>query len=294
MATRRTPLTDSFSTFSSYFGKVSPGGTQIASTATSPMYYPASPVSQGGQVGGWTAVSPMSTERSQSPRGRDDQVFRSSGRGGAGNMRRTSASREGRSDIVYEGPDDFSSTRGREILPSHKVTHSGRGGAGNVRNPSTDPERDSRDIADERQVIVQSVYADAANPHSYGRGGLGNISNSRSRSRGPANGPTNPQPAVVHASGRGGYGNIIAGASSAGNPDLGRLDEEERRAVAAAKAGGGVHSTGRGGAANLTKMQTPKVEQPPHEYSVPHGRGGMGNIIFAQTLQQQQQQQQNK
>jgi len=66
----------------------------------------------------------------------------SSGRGGVGNIRRTSASRDARPD---SGPDDFSSPRGREprpVLPTDASgTHAfstGRGGAGNMRSPSRD------------------------------------------------------------------------------------------------------------------------------------------------------------
>lgn len=83
---------------------------------------------------------------------------RSSGRGGAGNIRPSSTSRE-YSSARPNGPDDFSVTRGREprpsvvagqvCRPSHQllscvhrsafqVVSTGRGGVGNIRSPSRD------------------------------------------------------------------------------------------------------------------------------------------------------------
>lgn len=96
-----------------------------------------------------------------------------------------------------------------------KVTHSGRGGAGNIRSPSRDPVSPTRA---EREIIAHAAQEDAELAHSSGRGGLGNIIPSRSRSR------SRPADAVVHSSGRGGVGNIVSGAAGQG-----RLEEQERR-----------------------------------------------------------------
>ncbi|KAJ7437655.1 hypothetical protein B0H11DRAFT_2206461 [Mycena galericulata] len=73
-------------------------------------------------------------------RGRDDLT--SSGRGGLGNMRHSSESRE----RPIDGPDDFSSTRGREpAVVITEVRSTGRGGSGNFRSPSRDTTED-RDV----------------------------------------------------------------------------------------------------------------------------------------------------
>src|SRR5438445_11835567 len=63
--------------------------------------------------------------------------------------------------------------------------------------------------------------------HSHGRGGLGNISRSRSRE------PHGVVPGVsVHSSGRGGVGNIHLGRSLAET-----IDEEERKQLASQDGG---------------------------------------------------------
>ncbi len=58
---------------------------------------------------------------------------------GLGNIRQASLSRDARPD---SGPDDFSTTRGREPHPAHApaaVFSTGRGGAGNYARPRPDP-----------------------------------------------------------------------------------------------------------------------------------------------------------
>ncbi|KAF8629379.1 hypothetical protein AX17_005675 [Amanita inopinata Kibby_2008] len=149
-----------------------------------------------------------SSERSLS-RGRE--AFQSSGRGGFGNIRRASESRDGRPDT---GPDDFSSSRGREPRMDHPthIYSTGRGGAGNIRSPSREIAQVARRAELKEQEIIKShVAADQEVMHSIGRGGIGNIAASRSRSREPlgsASGPTtfyNP----LHSTGRGGAGNFV-------------------------------------------------------------------------------------
>jgi hypothetical protein len=91
----------------------------------------------------------------------------SSGRGGAGNIRRASASRDARPD----GPDDFSTPRGREPRPSHpadtspnpQVFSTGRGGAGNIRSPSRDARAGAAETAVnavEDQLIRSHIVAE--------------------------------------------------------------------------------------------------------------------------------------
>ncbi|KAF8988106.1 hypothetical protein BDQ17DRAFT_1393430 [Cyathus striatus] len=241
------------------------------------------------------------SERSQS-RGRE---YTSSGRGGLGNIRQASLSRDARPD----GPDDFSNSRGREPVVASsegKIFSTGRGGAGNIRSPSRDSgtglgspssrgrsanpqqssirEEEERMREREREVLSKAVERDGVALHSTGRGGLGNITrslsrdprdvheqgrSSRSRSRLGAGG------VVYHSTGRGGAGNMVFGES---NGDAEELDEAERRRVGAG--GEGIHSTGRGGAANLTSVHNPGVE---HVLYIPGerestGRGGVGNI----------------
>ncbi|KAI0321368.1 hypothetical protein OF83DRAFT_1168523 [Amylostereum chailletii] len=134
-----------------------------------------------------SAQSTLQSERSVS-RGRE---FHSSGRGGAGNIRPSPASRDPPPPV--DGPDDFSFTRGREPRP---VVSTGRGGAGNIRSGSrelpgineTPPALD----ADYENLLIREY--DTKRPlgsYPSGRGGAGNIqrsdsqSTSRSRSRGP-------------------------------------------------------------------------------------------------------------
>ncbi|KAJ7750788.1 hypothetical protein B0H16DRAFT_1549092 [Mycena metata] len=190
-------------------------------------------------------------------RGRD--AVTSSGRGGMGNMAPTSPSR----DRPVGGPDDFSSTRGREPpVAISEVRSTGRGGAGNFRSPSRDP-KENQDVrgAGEREIIRAHDERDKAAVHSTGRGGAGNISRSRSR------GPTHAA-AEVHSSGRGGAGNIATGPPPP--YERGRSGPAD-----------GVHSTGRGGLANLTSLPAPPPDQLLHHHPGEYessGRGGAGNM----------------
>ncbi|KAG8216537.1 hypothetical protein J3R82DRAFT_6684 [Butyriboletus roseoflavus] len=147
-----------------------------------------------------------------------------------------------------------------------KLFSVGRGGAGNIRSPSRDAHSITQDAAEaEYQAKLVHEHAEAATMHSSGRGGAGNISGSRSRSRGPA--------AVMHSSGRGGAGNIHAETSIIAEV----LDEEERRQHVHYER---IHSTGRGGVANITSAHEPGIERVtlhPVEFEST-GRGGAGNI----------------
>ncbi|KAI6142750.1 hypothetical protein BKA82DRAFT_1000164 [Pisolithus tinctorius] len=212
--------------------------------------------------------SPNTVDSRSLSRGRD--AFQSSGRGGAGNIRRSSQSREPR---PFDGPEDFSHTRGREpAVHPDRVYSVGRGGAGNMRSPSRDPGA-VRPVHED--VIAESPYeqrilrehAAAEVVHSSGRGGAGNITRSRSRSRGPG--------LVLHSTGRGGAGNMLTGDGRSSEA----LDQEERKKHHHPE---GIHSTGRGGVANMTGAHDPEVESTHHhahpgEY-LSSGRGGAGNI----------------
>jgi hypothetical protein len=198
---------------------------------------------------------------------RGREAFHSSGRGGIGNIRHSSASRDAR---PVDGPDDFSPTRGREPavnLPLGGVISTGRGGAGNMRSPSRDAASPSRErLEREREILQQHAELEKTAIHSTGRGGVGNIS--RSRSRGPS--PLVNPP--IHSSGRGGLGNFAPGTG-----DTRIVEEEERRLHALPEA---VHSSGRGGRANIIHSPDPGVEHhsPQHLGFESSGRGGAGNI----------------
>ncbi|KAJ7099031.1 hypothetical protein C8R43DRAFT_1244332 [Mycena crocata] len=159
-----------------------------------------------------------STDRSTS-RGREPLT--SSGRGGLGNIRPPSTSR----DRPLTGPDDFSSTRGREpaVAPSPEPRSTGRGGALTVAGHAR-----------------RAFNSAAPQVHSSGRGGAGNIAPGpppayeRGRSgQAPVEG--------VHLTGRGGLANL----TSAPAPPL----------DAVAHHPGAYESTGRGGVGNMSRSR---------------------------------------
>ncbi|PCH39604.1 hypothetical protein WOLCODRAFT_141327 [Wolfiporia cocos MD-104 SS10] len=138
-----------------------------------------------------------SSTRSPS-RGRD---FRSSGRGGIGNIRRTSqdpgapaasANAAARGDRVR----DMSTVRGRErpTIDSERIRSTGRGGVGNIhsssvvrtdansRAASTLRDRAVEEEEYERAVLRAREEEMRAAKHSSGRGGAGNISRTKSTS----------------------------------------------------------------------------------------------------------------
>ncbi|KAG2095848.1 hypothetical protein BD769DRAFT_1516265 [Suillus cothurnatus] len=210
-------------------------------------------------------ADPSSDESRSVSRGRD--AYQSSGRGGIGNIRRSSISSDSR---PIDGPDGLDVTRGRgkAVHPDRMETFSvGGGEAGDTRplsqqdNPQTVTIHTA--IQEEHDQQVKKHHVESNPSHLSGRGGLGNVSSSRSRSRGP----------LVHSTGRGGAGNIQHGAATG----IDSMDEEERKKHAHAQA---IHSTGRGGAANLTNLHVPDVERVVHHHSEfeSSGRGGAGNI----------------
>jgi len=231
------------------------------------------------------------TERSAS-RGRV-----STGRGGAGNFRSPSC------DRAVDGPEDYSDTRGRDPVPAGDpdvLISTGRGGRGNIRSPSREPilgdgfgdtaslgvspsRSISRGRTYDRETINTIDEARDNGVHSFGRGGVGNMtvspqrddSKSRSRSREPA-----------HTAGRGGVGNLYLGGPS--EKVIEELDEAERASHSHEP---GMHSVNRGGYGNLTAGELPysKGGVNPHGANHPHathshavetvGRGGFGNSV---------------
>jgi hypothetical protein len=94
--------------------------------------------------------------------------------------------------------------------------HSGRGGAGNIRSPSQGPKATAEAVHEAQEdslqarLVAEERGRQAAGNYSTGRGGAGNISRSKSRSRSavrdsPARGSPAPE---YRAAGRGGWGNI--------------------------------------------------------------------------------------
>ncbi|KAG5726802.1 hypothetical protein E4T56_gene566 [Termitomyces sp. T112] len=101
------------------------------------------------------------------------EVYYSTGRGGAGNIRRASIPHQSR---PTDPSDDFSDhphgRRGREAVPLVRTKIStGRGGAGNIRAPF-EGDTSLSDV----EVIRSRVAVSADVPRSFGRGGAGNIS----------------------------------------------------------------------------------------------------------------------
>ncbi|KIY43157.1 hypothetical protein FISHEDRAFT_31579, partial [Fistulina hepatica ATCC 64428] len=194
----------------------------------------------------------------------------SSGRGGLGNIRASSKEPV----HITDGPDDFSSTRGRERIPqaAQEVFSTGRGGAGNIRSPSRELNTTTSRGPDaaELNVIREHNELEKHEIHSTGRGGLGNIS--RSRSRDPA-GPPTPSHGPLHSSGR--VGNILEDDENEST----LADEDERRRVSLANTSE-THATDRGGTVNNVRSPPPAIEHSEHKHDQyeSHGRGGAGNI----------------
>jgi len=215
--------------------------------------------------------------RSQS-RGREGLV--SSGRGGAGNIRPASRSRD--PVVRGKGPDDFSPSRGRELpVIGDALTHAGRGGAGNIRSPSRDADGERKYAAGVEQYARE--HRDPNAPVSHGRGGYGNVSRSPAASRSPSRTQESANRGPVHTFGHGGAGNVAPGGVR-NDGLLTTVDEQEARQH---HHEGEVHSTGRGGAANVTGFASPNpnvesAELHQHHRQAQHhssGRGGAGNIV---------------
>ncbi|KAK8847536.1 hypothetical protein IAR55_005394 [Kwoniella newhampshirensis] len=244
---------------------------------------------------------------------RGRQPIISTGRGGAGNLvNKLESPNRGIDPSVAPGAE-----RGRELSPhpvGDLVTHSGRGGAGNIRPSShsrtrEDLSREAKEEALQEKLIADRRGRQAEGAFSTGRGGVGNISRSKSRSRSAVRDTSlrreGSQPPVlapaVHASGRGGFGNI-----SEERGDSIDLEKEAARkryedgVIAQHHTDELKHphpvSTGKGGAGNVyTPSATDhidmsaltleereayaKVHSHDREHWLNTGRGGAGNMI---------------
>jgi len=214
--------------------------------------------------------SAVSNERSNS-RGRE---LASTGRGGAGNIVRDSTS----VDRTLNGDE-----RGRNVEPKvDSITHAGRGGQGNVRSPSRDPIKEADERAYEQEIIRKSREA-REGAATYGRGGGGNVS--RSRSRDPATIITQDRSRSRepgYGSGRGGAGNI---SETPRHSELESLDEDERRIYEVKHQQQHAHdigSHGRGGQGNIgaeAPAQYLSTREAQTSGIGSSGRGGSGNIV---------------
>ncbi|KAH9044902.1 hypothetical protein EDB83DRAFT_1559189 [Lactarius deliciosus] len=132
-----------------------------------------------------TIVKPSNEDQLSRTTSRGGQ-YKPSGRGGAGNAREASDYSQRAS--IFDGPEDFSSTKGRELRSSshpEKIISTGRGGSGNVHSPSRDvigahssellSTTEAEQAKYERLLIRKHEAARAAKMHSVGRGGVGNI-----------------------------------------------------------------------------------------------------------------------
>jgi len=203
----------------------------------------------------------------------------SSGRGGAGNIRQPSASRTRPED----GPDDFSTSRGREPAPaqSPRSFSTGRGGVGNIRSPSRDVQSPltAPELKEEERIVRVHVAAIKDAPHSSGRGGAGNIT-ARSKSRDPQVPAGAQHLPHMRSTGRGGAGNIVSG----DNLVAGLAQEEEERKNHYHR--DTIHSTDRGGVAtNVVSLSESPVERHGNTHGSVEspGRGGAGNIVRNQS-----------
>jgi len=243
----------------------------------------------------------------------------SSGRGGAGNIRRASkdvASPTAPLSPTFDPDDNPAVTRGREpTVAPDKVLSTGRGGAGNIQSnsmiaravsrvkPESHPQTASllADAAEaaaeyERSVLRAREEAAKAGKHSSGRGGAGNYAKSKSKSKSKSNSRRSQSRdgqshsrlrsqsrGPLHSVGRGGAGNLYPGSPEEAEY-IDELDNEEAERARATHSDG-IHSTGRGGIANITAL-SPHSPDPPELVSheahghVEHtGRGGAGNIF---------------
>ncbi|KAJ7073310.1 hypothetical protein B0H15DRAFT_1027517 [Mycena belliarum] len=139
-------------------------------------------------------TSTIVEDADRSPSRRRDSGYQSSGRGGVGNFRAvpTTDPASPASDV-----QEFPWPRGRDRAPvSRRSTPSrstGRGGSGNYRSP---PRQDPAQVLREHEVLRTLAEAERTAvvrvKISSGRGGYGNMSDSRSRSRSvdPVSSPT--------------------------------------------------------------------------------------------------------
>ncbi|KAH9830143.1 uncharacterized protein C8Q71DRAFT_379960 [Rhodofomes roseus] len=205
----------------------------------------------------------LSLTRGREPPAINPDSAKSTGRGGAGNIRSTSIARAA-NHLSGDGQHSFTASL---------VTDQAEAAA-----------------EYERRVVAARQEASRNARRTYGRGGAGNAagtnpkspktSKSRSGSRFRSR-SRSASVAPVHSSGRGGAGNLYPG-SPEDAERIGALDDVEM-GRARATSPEGRHSTGRGGLANITAMSSPPPDSPSSPLSPHHaestGRGGVGNIF---------------
>ncbi|WVQ91813.1 hypothetical protein IAS59_005617 [Cryptococcus gattii] len=224
---------------------------------------------RGGRRPSWGATMSFAEER-----GRQPLHVVSTGRGGAGNL------------VAHPILDDGfvpGAERGRELSPhpstNDHVTHSGRGGAGNIRPSSHSRTRDEIKQDAEEEALQEQLIADARGRQaeqgfSTGRGGVGNISRSRSRSKartprressssttrrdGSALGLGRRTTRETVTTGRGGIGNIS--------------EEREKNSIELEK-----ERAQNQYEANVLARYTTNEAAHPHAYAT--GKGGAGNVV---------------
>nr|ODN93646.1 cytoplasmic protein [Cryptococcus depauperatus CBS 7855] len=248
-------------------------------------------------------------------RGRQPGHVVSTGRGGAGNL-------------VSHVATDVDMTpgveRGRELSPQalgDHVTHSGRGGVGNIRHSSHSRTRDELKADAKEEALQEKLISDARGrqadgPISTGRGGVGNISRSRSRSQarteggreGSALGLGRRTTHEMTHGGRGGFGNILEERDSVDAEKQAAHDAYEADVLAKHNTAEATHphayATGKGGLGNVhtpapgepdlgqlsleereEKEAHAKIHAGEKDHWVPAGRGGAGNMYRARSDQ---------
>lgn len=248
---------------------------------------------------------------------RGRQPIVSTGRGGAGNLLRSQS--RGVDADTAPGAE-----RGRELSPhpvGERITHSGRGGAGNIR-PSSHSRTREQLVAEEKEdqlqgkLVAEARGRQAEQAFSTGRGGVGNINRSKSRSRSAvrdkhhleepisrtttASGATGATGATnIHSSGRGGFGNITE--EHHNHVDLEKQDAQAKydaEVLAKHKHDEAAvpHHSGKGGAGNVhgpgelasvdmhaltleEREAYAKVHSGDKAHWLNTGRGGAGNMI---------------
>lgn len=242
--------------------------------------------------------------RSES-RGRE--IF-STGRGGAGNAIRSPS--RSKADLFVAGESIApGSERGRTVPSSaseeKKIMHTGRGGVGNTRSPSANgrAQKEKEDRLEEQMVAERrgrEEFADA--PFSTGRGGVGNIGGSRSRSRSRlgTNNPHGHESAVHHIFHHGHKdrdGELSKTTTTTSNGTVGAEKAAAHGNGSAIRSASPYASGGRGGFGNIVPIEELSPEErrvreaeqemdaeilkkyrANHPAAAVAGRGGEGNI----------------
>ncbi|PAV15614.1 hypothetical protein PNOK_0847200 [Pyrrhoderma noxium] len=170
--------------------------------------------------------------------------------------------------------DKRSQSRGREPFST------GRGGAGNMRQQVPNAVTEGSPAPRGRET-VPAIHNEA--PTSVGRGGAGNF---RSPSKEPERGNYERNDEHTFSTGRGGLGNIHSTPEHSRSRSRGPEDSVATPERSQSRTRGRImHSTGRGGAGNITRLPEESVLEDERAFSPPRdgqihstGRGGLANI----------------